>query len=114
MRYGVLKSGQLKVSQIALGQNLWPEHVVKTSNCFHNQLETPILFYTLIAFIGVTTKTSMFFVTTAWLFVFCRYWHAAEEITRNHVPKRFIAFLSGSIALTTMWIGFFVDVMNFL
>lgn len=113
LRVNAIRRGQVRFKEIALGQNAWPDHIMRVSNCFNNQLETPLLFYVLILLIYQFQKESLFFVIAAWIFVGFRLWHALEETTRNHVPKRFLAFLGSSLVLLAMWIAFALSILNF-
>jgi hypothetical protein len=42
----------------------------------------------------------------AWVFVITRYVHAFIYIGFNHVPLRFIAFLTGVFTLAVIWTRF--------
>jgi len=111
LRVKAIRTGKVKFKDIALGQNAWPENVTKTANCFHNQLETPILLYLAITFIGFTGKADTAYLVLATIFFFFRLLHAFEEITRNDVRRRFTAFLLGSITLLVIWLRFIVQML---
>lgn len=114
LRVSAIRQRKVKIAEIALGQNAWPEHIMRVSNCFNNQLETPVLFYVLILLLFQFRIENLFFTTASWIFVGFRLWHAIEETTRNYVPKRFLAFLGGSLVLLAMWIGFLLQLaLNF-
>lgn len=110
LRVSAIRQRKVRIAEIALGQSAWPDNIMKVSNCFHNQTETPVLFYVLILLLFQFRIENLFFTVAAWVFVGFRLWHAIEETTRNHVPKRFLAFLGSSIVLLTMWIIFFVQI----
>ena len=101
-----LKARELKISDIALGQNVWPERSRKVGNAFNNQLEMPILFYAITALALITKQTDLLFVVMAWLFVALRIAHAFVHTTSNHVPTRFNLYLAGCMVLMLMWIIF--------
>ena len=101
-----LKARELKISDIALGQNVWPERSRKVGNAFNNQLEMPILFYAITALALITKQTDLLFVVMAWLFVAFRIAHAFVHTTSNHVPTRFNLYLAGCMVLMLMWIIF--------
>lgn len=101
-----LKARELKISDIALGQNVWPERSRKVGNAFNNQLEMPILFYVLTALALIAQKADMLFVAMAWVFVALRIAHAYVHTTSNHVPTRFNLYLAGCMVLMLMWIIF--------
>lgn len=100
-----ISSGQVKMKDIALGQNVWPERIQRISNCFHNQLETPILFYAGIILCLHLQIHSVALNILAWIFIICRIGHAYVEIKTNYVPTRFRWFLFGTTTLLCFWIS---------
>jgi hypothetical protein len=109
-RVAVLRSGGVKVKDIALGERVWPVKVQQVANAFHNQFELPILFYGLVALALITRKADLAFVVMAWIFVATRLVHAYIHTTSNRVPQRFMAFLAGVVILMLMWILFAVRI----
>ena len=105
-RVGSIKAGEVKMKDIALGQNAWPTTIAQTSNAYANNLQLPLLFYALVAFAMLTKKDDLLFVVMSWLFVAARYAHAWIHITSNHVPTRFNMFAAGVLILGLMWIVF--------
>jgi len=101
-----LKARELKISDIALGQNVWPERSRKVGNAFNNQFEMPILFFAITALALITKQTDLLFVVMAWLFVALRIAHAFVHTTSNHVPTRFNLYFAGCMVLMLMWIIF--------
>ena len=110
-RIAVLRSGGVKVKDIALGERAWPAQVTQVSNTYMNQFEVPVLFYALVAFALITQKADFLFVAMAWIFVLSRLVHAYVYTTTNHIQRRFAAFLVGSIVLMLMWIVFAVRIL---
>lgn len=82
----------------------WTGKARQVSDCFHNQLETPILFYLVVTLALVTRLADLLFVLLAWLFVVTRYAHAVEHCTANRLKFRFGAFAAGVMILLGMWI----------
>ena len=105
-RMGVLRAGDVKIRDIALGERNWPDQVTQVSNAYHNQLEVPVLFYVLVALALITRKADLVFVVLSWLFVVTRLVHAGIHVTSNRVPRRFMAFVAGVLILLVMWIIF--------
>ena len=110
-RVGAIKAGQVKMKDIALGQNAWPTSIAQTSNAYANNLQLPILFYALVAFAMLTKKDDFLFVVMSWIFVASRYAHALVHITSNKVPTRFNMFALGVLVLGVMWAIFAVRVL---
>jgi hypothetical protein len=103
-RLSVLRAGEVKVRDIALGERNWPKRILQLQNAYHNQFELPVLFYALVALALITRKADMLFVVMSWMFVVSRLVHAAIHVTSNKVPWRFQAFVVGVLILAAMWI----------
>ncbi len=106
VRVAAVRSREVRIPDIALGQPGWPKRVTQIGNAYHNQLELPLLFYVLVILALFTRKADTFFVVLAWMFVTSRLVHAAIHVTSNHLQRRFFAFLVGAIILLVMWIVF--------
>ena len=105
-RVAAIKSGQVKFTDVSLREPMWPRRATQIGNCFQNQLETPILFYVVIALALITRMTGVVFVTLAWAFVASRLVHAYIHTGTNNVKMRFYAMLVGVIVLGAMWLIF--------
>jgi hypothetical protein len=105
-RVASLRTGEVKMGDIALGERNWPKRALQLQNAFHNQFEVPVLFYVLVAFALITRKADMLFVVLAWMFVASRLVHAYIHTTSNRVMWRFQAFVVGVMILAAMWIIF--------
>ena len=110
-RVGALKRREVKLGQIALGQPAWPDKVTQIGNAYQNQLETPVLFYVLVALAIITKKDDLAFVGLEWLYVLTRLAHAYIHTGTNNVPMRFNAFIIGVGALALMWGVFAVRIL---
>jgi hypothetical protein len=111
LRTGALSSGTVKPGDIALRQPRWPERATQIANCFHNQLEQPVLFYAVVAFILITSTNSLIFVLLAWIFVLARLVHAYIHTGYNSVWHRGTAMGVAAIALVAMWVIFAVRIL---
>jgi hypothetical protein len=111
VRVAAISRGQVKIRDMALGQPVWPERETQVANCFHNQLQLPLLFYVLVALALITRKADFLFVVLSWAFVLLRLVHAFVHVTTNHVPTRFRWFLAGALVLLLMWIIFAVRIL---
>lgn len=110
-RVGALKRGDVKMSDVALGQSNWPPRAQQISNCYHNQFQLPVLFYVLTILAIITRHADYLFVVLAWVLVLSRYVHAYVHCTTNYVRHRFNAFLVGALVLLVMWIIFAVHIL---
>ena len=107
-RQGAISRGETQMENIALGQSAWPERATQIARAFHNQLETPVLFYVLVALSLSTQKADLLFVLMSWAFVLARLAHAYVHVTSNHVMLRFKAYGAGLFVLMAMWAIFAV------
>lgn len=104
-RWAAGRAGEVKMKDIALGQTTpWPEKPAKIARAFHNQLETPLLFYAVVALALATGKADRLFVILEWAWVAIRLAHAYVHVTSNHVPTRFRVFLGSTVALMALWL----------
>lgn len=110
-RVGAVRRGEVRIKDIALGQNVWPEKATLVANAFHNQLQLPVLFYVLVMLAVMTQKADLIFVVMSWLFVGSRLWHAIIHTSSNHVGRRFRAFVVGTLILIAMWIIFALRIL---
>ena len=105
-RLAALRTGAVRIGDVALGQRVWPPRVQQVSNAYHNQLEIPVLFYVLVILAILTRKADLAFVVLSWAFVASRLVHALVHTTSNRLQHRFMAFLVGVATLALMWIIF--------
>lgn len=110
-RVGAVRRGEVKVQDISLRQQNWPPRATQIANAFHNQLETPMLFYVLAAFLMITSQVDLLFVVLAWLFVAVRLVHAYIHTTSNRQPHRMYCFVLGSGILMLMWVLFALRIL---
>ena len=111
LRREALNSGSVQPSDIALRQPNWPPRTLQVANCFHNQLELPMLFYVLVAFILITSTNSLAFVILAWVFVLARLVHAYIHTGANDVSARALAIGVSAVALVAMWVIFAIRIL---
>lgn len=108
-RFASVKSGQVKARYYKLmqGQSV-PEMVTKTTRCFNNMFEIPLLFYvaaTLHISLGIDSMSG---IICAWLFVAFRYLHAFVHLTYNHILHRMLMFWGAFLAAMALWINLLV------
>ena len=112
LRTGDLRSGAVKPDKIALREPGWPARTTQVGCAFSNQLEVPVLFYVLVAFLMIMRHADVIFVVLAWLFVATRIVHAAIHVTSNTVMRRGPVFGIGVIVLLIMWVIFAVEILT--
>ena len=82
----------------------WPPRATQVGNAFHNQLETPLLFYILILLALITNTADNILCVLGWLFVATRFAHAYVHLTTNRIDRRGPLFLVGAVGLFLMWV----------
>jgi hypothetical protein len=112
VRRHAVANGETRIDDIALGQPAWPQRPTQIARAFHNQLETPLLFYLLVVLAMVTQKADLLFVAMAWAFVLARLAHAYVHVTSNEVYLRFKAYGAGLFVLIAMWAIFAVRILG--
>jgi hypothetical protein len=111
IRIPLVTSGEVRVRDIALSREPWPEAEKKVSNAVDNQFQLPVLFYLgggLTLYLGAGWME----VLLAWLFVVSRIVHAVIFVTRNRVHRRFFAYSAGYFLLVVFWIDLAVRLVS--
>lgn len=103
IRLPLIARGQVRVGDIALSREPWPEQEKKVSNAFDNQFQLPVLFYVACGF-SILMNAGVVDVVLAWAFVVSRYVHAAIFVTSNDVVRRFFAYSAGYAILCAFWL----------
>ncbi len=103
VRVSTVRRRRVRVRDIALSNEAWPDDVKKISNNMHNQYETPVLFYVLCGVAAYMGVTGPVMTLLAWAFVASRLAHTAIHTTTNHVGRRFYVFSFGIFVLILMW-----------
>ena len=111
-RYFAVKSGEVKVKEIVLGQRAWPKKLQQLGNTLNNQWETPILFYAGIGFALILGSQSPWLVPLAWAWIGLRLLHAVIYISVNHLLFRFLAFACSVLALTGFWVALALEFLT--
>jgi hypothetical protein len=104
LRLRALRLGGVQPQDVALREPNWPPRVLQVGNAFHNQLELPVLFYTVVLLALVTETLDAVLLVLSWMFVLSRLVHAYIHVTSNRLDRRTAVFLVGAIALLLMWV----------
>ena len=106
-RLAALTNKEVKLSEIAIGQRVWPNRVMQISNTYQNQFELPLLFFALVALaIHFPPIVDFAMIALAWGYVATRLGHAAIYTTNNAILWRFRVFMLGAFLLFCMWVLF--------
>ena len=113
-RRQALVGGETRVRDVALGQPNWPTRATQIGNCFNNQFELPLLFYTLIALALPLRHADLFIVLMSWVFVVTRFVHAGIFVTSNDLKQRSLVWFAGVLVLFAMWIYFALKILQLI
>ena len=112
MRISAVRSKRVRMRDIALSNDAYPDDLKAVSNNMHNQFETPILFYVLCGLATYVGATGIGMAILAWAYIAARVAHTAVHTTTNHVPHRLGMFLIGLLILILMWIVIFFRILG--
>lgn len=112
MRVRMSKSGLVdpRVFKLNKSKDL-PDVLIQTANNFSNLFEVPVLFYVACITAVVTQHQSLAMQVLAWLFVISRLAHTYIHLTKNKIIPRLIAFISGVLLVSIMWILLLLQMM---
>jgi hypothetical protein len=94
---------KVRIGDIALDKEAWPERSRQVSNALANQFEVPVLFY-VAALVALAFGPTLIEAGLAWLFILSRYVHAFVHVTNNHVIRRFFAYAVGVVVMALFWL----------
>lgn len=111
VRIKSVTSGVIKISyyRAMQGQDV-PDMVTRSTRCFNNQFEVPILFY-IVSTLHVTMDTAnILAITLAWCFVLMRILQTVIHLTYNNIIHRMLCFWAGFLVVLAMWVLLLVEV----
>lgn len=110
-RARAVRLGEVRISEIALSSDAWPDRIKQIANSFRNQFELPLLFYVAALLAIVTSTYDVVIVVLSWCFVVLRFAHAIIHVTNNNVMNRFRVYGAGFMVLAALWVYIGVRVM---
>lgn len=102
-RLPLIGRGKIRIADIAMSREPWPDDAKLASNAFDNQFQLPVLFYVAV-FAALYLGPVWFEAALAWGFVISRIVHAAIHVTSNRVIRRFTAYVTGYAILIVFWL----------
>lgn len=111
VRVPLVTTRKVRIRDIALSGDGWPEHARKLANAVDNQFQLPVLFYAGALLSLLLGGTGWSEVILGGLFVALRYAHALIHVTDNNVPRRFGVYAAGFLVLGVFWIVLAVRVV---
>jgi hypothetical protein len=103
-RVRAVRSGQAKISEIALDADAWPRKVKQIGNNFNNQFQTPMLWYAGTALVIALGIADVVFVGLSWIYLLLRFVHSIVHMGSNDVPTRMRVFMVSFFVLVAMWL----------
>lgn len=97
------RRGEVKVADVALSSEPWPDRLKQIANSYRNQLEVPVLFYVGALMAIVLGAVDTVVAGLAWAFVVLRLVHAYIHVTHNKVLRRFQVFVASVVVLAVLW-----------
>jgi hypothetical protein len=100
-----VKNGSVKIKYYHTmdGQEV-PEQLTKSTRCFNNMFEVPVLFYVVSTLFVILKSNNELAFLLAWLFVGFRVAQAIVHLTYNNVLHRMLMFWGAVISVLAMWI----------
>lgn len=102
-RIPLILRGKVRIRDVAVSKDGWPERSRLAANAYENQFEMPVLFF-VASLLALQFGATLLEATLGWLFVGSRYVHAFIHLTDNHVPRRFFAFITGVATVLVLWL----------
>jgi len=103
-RARAVKAHEVRLADVALQTNSYPEHARQHANNLSNQFEFPILLYVAAVFAALFEASSMPFALACMGYVVTRFHHRFIHVTSNNVIYRFQSFLLGVVFLFMAWV----------
>jgi hypothetical protein len=104
IRVPLVRRRDVRIKDIALSRDGWPEHAKQLAAAVDNQFQLPVLFYVAIILTLWNGTGTWLELILCWTFVASRAVHAAIFATSNNVPRRFLAWTIGFVVLMAYWI----------
>jgi hypothetical protein len=110
-RRAAIQARAVRLRDVAVSGETWPEPARLAANNLANQFETPVLFYALIAIAIQAGATGWIMTSLAWAYVATRVVHTMIHTGSNAIKWRAGAFAVGVAILMAMWIGTLVVIL---
>jgi hypothetical protein len=96
---------QVKMADVAVSTEAYPEPARLAAANFANQFETPVIFFALIMLAMEVGATTYVMAGLAWAYVATRVAHTLVHVGSNDLKLRAPIFGIGVVLLFCMWIG---------
>jgi len=96
---------QVRMADVAVSTEAYPEPARLAAANFANQFETPVIFFALIMLAMEVGATTYVMAGLAWAYVATRVAHTLVHVGSNDLKLRAPIFGIGVVLLFCMWIG---------
>lgn len=104
-RQAAFRSKAVRMADVAVSGERYPEPARLAAANFANQFETPVVFFALIMLAMEVNAASYIMAALAWAFVATRIVHTLIHVGPNNLKQRASAFALGVVILFCMWVG---------
>lgn len=102
---------QVRLADIAVSNERYPEPARLAAANFANQFETPVIFFALIMLAMEVGATNYIMAALAWAYVATRIAHTLVHVGSNDLKIRASIFAVGVAILFCMWVGVVLSVL---
>lgn len=104
IRVPLVTNRKVRMKDVALSRDGWPERARQLANAVDNQFQLPVLFYVAVLLTLWNGTATWLELGLGWVFVISRAVHAYIHTTSNRVEQRFVAYTIGLFALMAYWL----------
>ena len=104
-RQKAFASREVKLADVAISTERYPDSARLAAANFSNQFETPVLFFALILIAIHVGATGYVMAVLAWAYVATRVVHTLVHTGANQLQQRAVVFAIGIACLFFMWAG---------
>jgi len=110
-RKAAFANKEVKLSEVAISTERYPDRARLASANFSNQFESPVVFFAIIMLAMEVNAASYAMAALAWGFVATRVIHTLIHVGANNLKLRAAVFAIGIVLLFCMWVGVVVSVL---
>jgi len=111
IRVKSFKNGSVKIKYYrTMGGQEVPEQLTKSTRCFNNMFEVPVLFYVVSTLFVILKTNNELALLLAWVFVGFRVAQAIVHLTYNNVLHRMLTFWGAVISVLSMWVILLIQI----
>ncbi|HEV7258772.1 MAG TPA: MAPEG family protein [Bosea sp. (in: a-proteobacteria)] len=110
-RKAAFDSKQVRMADVAVSNERYPEPARLAAANFSNQFETPLVFFALIMLAMEVGATNYIMAALAWAYVATRVVHTLVHVGSNDMRIRATVFAIGVAVLFCMWGGVVLAVL---